>query len=223
MFYQIKTSKGDEIVFLEFLSGVWPGMLGAMGGAVARALVENGTNKYHQQLTRRGWWPAHWPLATFLVNLGGSFLIGLLTAVTLHWHYQYPDSWLGWMIVNVLVGFTGGFSTFSTALVDAVKPIMQASHVKTLTKLAESSDSKLCTTTITMSTATFIQDKKAIKDEAIKASSCPQHTVTVNIPGFNLPEHISFWHLFSAVTHIFLMAGLCLLAAFLGLHSIFFL
>lgn len=49
-------------------------------------------------------WPGGWPLATFLVNLLGSLLIGVLVALL--WRNEPARLLLG-------VGLLGGFTTFS--------------------------------------------------------------------------------------------------------------
>lgn len=56
--------------------------------------------------------PARWPLATLIINVTGSFLLGLLTGLGAD-HAE---------IVMVLgTGFLGGFTTFSTASVELVR------------------------------------------------------------------------------------------------------
>ncbi|MCD8185457.1 MAG: fluoride efflux transporter CrcB [Rikenellaceae bacterium] len=52
--------------------------------------------------------PGRWPWATFLVNLVGSFLIGLLWGKFL----QQPDERILWTLG--IAGFCGGFTTFSS-------------------------------------------------------------------------------------------------------------
>ena len=49
--------------------------------------------------------PQRWPLATLVVNVLGSFLLGLLLSRAT----AQPDA-----LRQVLIGFTGGFTTFST-------------------------------------------------------------------------------------------------------------
>lgn len=50
----------------------------------------------------------HFPIATFLVNVFGSFLIGVIAAlaVKFNWNESYR--------LALTVGFCGGFTTFST-------------------------------------------------------------------------------------------------------------
>jgi fluoride exporter len=49
--------------------------------------------------------PQRWPLATLAVNVAGSFLLGLLLSQAA----VQPDAFR-----QLLIGFTGGFTTFST-------------------------------------------------------------------------------------------------------------
>lgn len=110
-----------------------PLTIGAMLGAVARAMTESLTAPHHARLSEARRWPAPWPLATFIVNVGGSLLLGLITGVTAHVGGDFGSS----PLVTGLVGFTGGFSTFSTALVDAIKPAVTAGHGQYRTKTGE--------------------------------------------------------------------------------------
>lgn len=110
-----------------------PLTIGAMLGAVGRAMTESLTAPQHERFSAARRWPAPWPLATFVVNIGGSFLLGLVTGLTVHFGGGFGSS----PIVAALIGFTGGFSTFSTALVDAAKPAVTAGHGPYRTKTGE--------------------------------------------------------------------------------------
>lgn len=55
------------------------------------------------------------PLATLLINVTGSLVIGLLTGAA-RWHGLGPD----WLVVTA-TGFCGGYTTFSTAMVETVR------------------------------------------------------------------------------------------------------
>lgn len=58
-------------------------------------------------------WVTHpFPWATFIINVTGSFAIGFLTIALTHWH-PHPQT-----RVTVLVGFVGGYTTFSTYAFD---------------------------------------------------------------------------------------------------------
>jgi CrcB protein len=73
---------------------------------VAAAL--GGLTRYALQLAipfREG----DWPWGTFLINLSGSFALGLVVALVSQRAHVEP-----WMRTAVTVGFLGAFTTFST-------------------------------------------------------------------------------------------------------------
>lgn len=55
------------------------------------------------------------PLATMVVNVSGSLVIGVLSGAAL-WHGLGP----AWLVVTA-TGFCGGYTTFSTAMVETVR------------------------------------------------------------------------------------------------------
>jgi fluoride exporter len=60
------------------------------------------------------------PLSTFLINVTGTFLIGYLSVLFgVDWHDRYGHG----MVLNafVLTGVLGGYTTFSSMQLDAVK------------------------------------------------------------------------------------------------------
>jgi CrcB protein len=59
---------------------------------------------------------AGWPWATLTVNLTGCLLIGVLLAVLLA---RFPDH--PWLRPLLAVGVLGGYTTYSTFAVDAVR------------------------------------------------------------------------------------------------------
>ena len=69
--------------------------LGSALGAPARFLVD----QYFKKFTEK-------PVGTFIVNVVGSFFIGLTFASTEHWHDF------------IAVGFAGSFTTWSTFMLD---------------------------------------------------------------------------------------------------------
>jgi len=83
------------VLLLALLGGV---------GAAARYLMDDLVNRR---------WTGRFPLATLLVNVSGSFVIGLL-AVTV------GPAWPQIYAIGA-TGFCGGYTTFSTATLEAVR------------------------------------------------------------------------------------------------------
>ena len=76
---------------------------GGAAGSIVRYLLSGGTTA--------GQTPLGFPAGTFTVNAAGSLLIGILLEAT-------SSETLGWLLI---VGFCGGFTTFSTFSADAVR------------------------------------------------------------------------------------------------------
>ncbi|WP_295916199.1 fluoride efflux transporter CrcB [uncultured Alistipes sp.] len=76
---------------------------GGAAGSIARYLLSSGMMAGHTLLG--------FPAGTFTVNALGSLLIGVLLEAT-------ESETLGWLLI---VGFCGGFTTFSTFSADAVR------------------------------------------------------------------------------------------------------
>jgi fluoride exporter len=58
------------------------------------------------------------PLGTFLINVSGAFVIGYLsTLFSVDWRDRYGTA----LHAGVLTGFLGGYTTFSSMQLDAVK------------------------------------------------------------------------------------------------------
>jgi CrcB protein len=74
---------------------------GGFAGANARFLVNRGVGTLFE--TRL-------PLATFLINVSGSLLIGVLATIVV----QRPSSGSNGLWLSLGVGFLGAFTTFST-------------------------------------------------------------------------------------------------------------
>lgn len=80
--------------------------LGGAGGAVSRHLLANWVYRT---------WDSAFPFGTFLVNVVGSFAIGVLYVLLVERQLVHPD-WRGVWIV----GFLGAFTTFSTFSIETV-------------------------------------------------------------------------------------------------------
>jgi len=74
--------------------------IGGAIGSVLRYLTSIFVNKY---------WANHFPLATFITNVLGCFLIGILIGILEK--NNLANSNLKWFLIT---GFCGGFTTFST-------------------------------------------------------------------------------------------------------------
>ena len=89
--------------------GPWGRILALSVGGVA------GVNaRYWLGVWINRWAGSQFPWATFAINVSGSFAIGFLTALLARWS---PHSHLRLMI---LVGFLGGYTTFSTYAFESV-------------------------------------------------------------------------------------------------------
>ncbi len=56
-------------------------------------------------------------MATFLINVSGSFLIGALSALfSVGWHHRHESD----LAALILTGFLGGYTTFSSYQMEAV-------------------------------------------------------------------------------------------------------
>ena len=79
---------------------LWVG-LGSFAGGALRYLIA--------QLTRTHGFDGSFPWGTFIVNLTGSFLLGLLFGLSARYSI-FPDE----IRLLLMVGFCGGFTTFSS-------------------------------------------------------------------------------------------------------------
>lgn len=75
----------------------------AIGGAIGSVL------RYLTTVFISKYWSNHFPLATFITNVLGCFLIGLI--IGLLEKNNLANSNLKWLLIT---GFCGGFTTFST-------------------------------------------------------------------------------------------------------------
>jgi CrcB protein len=70
----------------------------------------------------RGRWSRVFPLATVLINVSGSALLGLLAGALAY--RSMPST----AYVVAAVGFCGGYTTFSTAMVETVRLAQQGDY-----------------------------------------------------------------------------------------------
>ena len=97
--------------------------LAAAFGAVSRYLVDQAVaNK----------WESSFPLGTWVINVTGSFILGLLTGIALH-------HGLSAHVVSVLgTGICGGYTTFSTFNLETVRLAEDGSSVSAVGNIAGS-------------------------------------------------------------------------------------
>jgi fluoride exporter len=80
--------------------------LGGASGTVSRYLLANWVH---------GLWEGKLPMGTLLVNVLGSFAIGIVYVLVVERQYIHPD-WRG----VLMVGFLGAFTTFSTFSLETI-------------------------------------------------------------------------------------------------------
>jgi CrcB protein len=61
-------------------------------------------------------WNKHFPLATFLINVTGAFLLGVIS-VAMHSSNLFD----AWMRSTLGIGFLGAFTTFSTFMFESIE------------------------------------------------------------------------------------------------------
>jgi CrcB protein len=87
---------------------IFVGICGGLGAVSRYALGNYVNNKY----------PSLFPLGTFIINVLGSFLLGMLN------HFDFEKSISSATFVFIGVGFLGGFTTFSTFGYETVQLIV---------------------------------------------------------------------------------------------------
>jgi CrcB protein len=90
------------------LDVVWVGLGGGVGSVLRWLVGFAFAERYH----------GGFPLGTFVINISGTFLIGYLSVLFgVDWHDRYG------MTLNALIltGILGGYTTFSSMQLDAVK------------------------------------------------------------------------------------------------------
>lgn len=81
-------------------------------------------SRYYVGLLAARFLPMHLPIGTFVINVIGSFLIGIVYVFGIE-RAALPAS----LSVGLLVGFLGGFTTFSSFSLDSVRLIEQAEYL----------------------------------------------------------------------------------------------
>ena len=88
--------------------------LGGASGAVSRYLLSNWVHTL---------WEGKLPMGTLLVNMVGSFAIGIIYVLLVERQMIHPD-WRG----VLMVGFLGAFTTFSTFSLETIS-LLEAGHI----------------------------------------------------------------------------------------------
>ena len=88
-------------------------MAGGAAGALARYLVDIAVTSRCGRM---------FPWGTLVINVSGSALLGVLTGLTLYHGFSHTPA----MILGP--GFCGGYTTFSTSMVDTVRLASTADH-----------------------------------------------------------------------------------------------
>ena len=88
--------------------------LGGASGAVSRYLLASWAH---------GLWEGKLPVGTLLVNMLGSFAIGIIYVLLVERQFIHPD-WRG----VLMVGFLGAFTTFSTFSLETIT-LLEAGHI----------------------------------------------------------------------------------------------
>lgn len=93
---------------MQFLDIIWVGLGGGVGSLLRWWIGRLVGERYK----------GSFPLGTFIINITGAFVIGMLTVYfDLHWTDRY-----GTMLnAGILTGVLGGYTTFSTMQLDAAK------------------------------------------------------------------------------------------------------
>jgi fluoride exporter len=94
------------------VTGLWVSLAGALG-AVSRLLIDGAINRR----IRSGF-----PWSTFIINVSGSLLLGVVTGLIL-FHHDPPD-----LKLIIGAGFCGGYTTFSTASFESVRLLQRRTY-----------------------------------------------------------------------------------------------
>lgn len=91
---------------------LWVGIGGGIGSLLRWWVGVLVAKKHHSSF----------PLATFLINISGAFIIAYLSVLFLvDWHNRYGD----FLHSAILTGLLGGYTTFSSMQLDAAKLVNQ--------------------------------------------------------------------------------------------------
>ncbi|MBV7316515.1 fluoride efflux transporter CrcB [Shewanella sp. NIFS-20-20] len=90
------------------LDVMWVGIGGGIGTVIRWAVGKWVANRFHM----------NFPIATFGLNITGSFVIAFLSVLfSVHWQSRYGEP----LNALILTGILGGYTTFSSMQMDALK------------------------------------------------------------------------------------------------------
>ncbi len=96
------------------LKALWTGLAGAAGAGTRHAVATHSRRQFG----------AHFPWGTLIINLSGALVAGIAAAYLSH-HHQLSQ----WHAPLVL-GFLGGYTTFSTLMLDSAQLRDRAHHLR---------------------------------------------------------------------------------------------
>jgi len=87
--------------------------------------------RYYAGIAISGLWQGNYPLGTFLINILGSFLIGIVYGIGVE-RPLIPTE----LRIGIMVGFLGGFTTFSSYSLETVRLIESGNAPTAITYFA---------------------------------------------------------------------------------------
>ena len=94
------------------LKALWTGMAGALGAGTRHAIATVTRQRYGDRF----------PWGTLFINLSGALIIGIITAILAHHHAL--SAWHA----PIILGFLGGYTTFSTLMLEFARLRARADH-----------------------------------------------------------------------------------------------
>ncbi|QVQ27442.1 fluoride efflux transporter CrcB [Achromobacter deleyi] len=93
-----------------------------------------------------------WPWGTFVVNLAGGYLVGLVLALVA----GHPE-WPAWVRLGAITGFMGGLTTFSTFSAETVGMLERGAYASALGYAGFSLAGSLVLTVAGIATASLLR------------------------------------------------------------------
>ena len=80
-------------------------------------------SRYFLGILAQRFMPSPFPYATFSINIGGAFFIGVIYVLGVERSFISPD-----LRIALIVGFLGGFTTFSSYCLEGVRLIEESRY-----------------------------------------------------------------------------------------------